>query len=82
MSLRLVRESEHSPPVSRPPERHIFSDDAPGGLTMYTFEDMRGNVIGYVQIAIAPVGGVIPRPVVQLYDACAAEAELHAVRLG
>lgn len=82
MTLRLVHDSEHSRSAPQPPERHIFTDSAPGGLSMYTFEDSRGNVIGYVQIAIAPADGVIPRRVVELYDACVAEAESRAFRLG
>lgn len=96
MTLRLVRDSDPAAPaaparVVRParpsarpptPERRICSDSAPGGLTMYTFEDHDGRVIGYVQITVAPDGDVVPRQVVELYDLCAADVAARTARMG
>lgn len=96
MTLRLVRDTETEPAApnaapgryTRPPdlphpaERSICSEPAAGGLTLYTFEDYRGNVIGYAMIALAPIDGMVPRQVVELYDLCAAEAASHSLRMG
>ena len=91
MKLRLVRSADPAPRPARrtrPPdtpreyERAICSEPYAGGLTMYTFLDYRGAPIGYAIIAVAPVGDVIPRQVVELYDLCAADAAARSHRMG